>query len=220
MSKVALAEKPSSKQVVQIAAPNLKTVEFQLIGTSPLVQLRFSQKAMNAMMDKMRAGSQAKGKKVREARNFDDDFIQAQHISNEGWIGIPAGSIRAAMISACRLVGFRMTLAKLSVFVEQDGLDKVDGVPLIRIYGGEPEKNIMAVRNQTGVADIRCRPMWKEWELKPRIRFDEDQFSITDISNLLMRVGLQVGLGEGRPDSRESCGLGWGCFKLGDKQEK
>src|SRR5262249_8351311 len=153
----------------------LRTAEFKLIGTSPLVQLRFSQKAMNTMMDKMKAGSQAKGKKVREARDFNDDFLQAQHISTEGWAGIPAGAIRAAMISACRLVGFKMTLAKLSVFVLQDGIDKVDAVPLIRIYGGEPEMNVMAVRNATGVADLRARPMWKEWELRPRIQFDEDQ---------------------------------------------
>jgi len=27
-------------------------------------------------------------------------------------------------------------------------------------------------------------------------------------------VGLQVGIGEGRPDSRDSAGLGWGTFKL------
>ena len=46
MTKVALAEKPSP-QLVQIAAPRLRTAEFKLIGTSPYVQLRFSQKAMN-----------------------------------------------------------------------------------------------------------------------------------------------------------------------------
>jgi uncharacterized membrane protein len=40
------------------------------------VQLRFSEKAMNAMMDKMKGGSQSKSKKVREARDFDDDFIK------------------------------------------------------------------------------------------------------------------------------------------------
>lgn len=206
----------SPQQTVQIAAPRLRTAEFKLIGTSPLVQLRFSQKSMNAMMDKMKSGPQSKGKKVREARDFDDDFIQAQHISVDGWTGIPAGAFRSGMISACRLVGFKMTLAKLSVFVEADGIDKVDGVPLVKITG-KPEKNTMAVRNATGVADIRCRPMWREWSVKLRVRYDEDQFSLTDISNLLSRVGSQVGVGEGRPDSRMSAGLGWGTFTLESK---
>ena len=54
------------KQTVQIAAPKLRTAEFKLIGNSPFVQLRFSQKAMNTMMDKMKGGSQSKGKKVQE----------------------------------------------------------------------------------------------------------------------------------------------------------
>lgn len=210
------AVKETPKQTVQIAAPRLRTAEFKLIGTSPFVQLRFSQKSMNAMMDKMKGGSQSKGKKIREARDFHDDFIQAQHISTDGWTGIPAGAFRSAMISACRLVGFKMTLAKLSVFVESDGIDKVDGVPLVKIIG-KPEPNTMAVRNATGVADIRCRPMWREWSVKLRVKYDEDQFSLTDVSNLLSRVGQQVGLGEGRHDSRMSSGLGWGCFKLGDK---
>ena len=208
-----------SNQTIQIAAPKLRVAEFKLIGAAPYVQMRFSQKAMNTMSEKMKAGSQAKGKKVREARDFNDDFEQAKHISTEGWCGIPAGAFHNGMISACRLVGFKMTLAKLSVFTLADGFDKVDGVPLVRIYG-EPEPCTMAVRNATGVCDLRCRPMWRNWTANLRVQFDEDQFSITDITNLLMRVGQQVGVGEGRPDSRESAGLGWGLFTLEGEQAK
>jgi hypothetical protein len=29
-----------------------------------------------------------------------------------------------------------------------------------------------------------------------------------------MRVGIQVGICEGRPDSKNSAGMGWGTFKL------
>ena len=217
MSKVTKLKTATTKQTVQIAAPSIQTAEFEIVGDAPLVQLRFSEKAMNAMKEKMEAGSTAKGKKVREKRDFDDDFKQSIHVSTEGWYGVPAGAFRAAMISACRLVGFKMTLAKLSVFIEADGLDKVDGIPLVKIYGGEPEPNIMAVRNATGVADLRCRAMWKEWKIKLRIKYDEDQFSLQDVSNLLARVGQQVGIGEGRPDSRMSAGLGWGTFKLAEK---
>lgn len=212
-----IKEKPPEKQQkraeVLISAPNLKTAEFKIIGTSPLCILRFSQKAMASMMAKMEAGPQSKSKKVRESRDFDDDFIQAQHISTDGWSGVAASAFRAAMIRACSLVGFKMTLAKLSVFVIQDGFDKVDGVPLVKI-NGTPEKNVMAVRNQTGVLDLRCRPLWREWSCIVRIQFDADQFSLTDISNLLSRVGSQVGIGEGRHNSRESTGLGFGCFRL------
>lgn len=200
---------------VSISAPRIETATFRLIGTSPLVQARFSAKAKQMMMDKMAAGSTSKGKKVREARDFDQDCLNAMHIGVDGQAGVPAGAFRNAMISACRLVGFKMTLAKLSVFVQADTFDAVDGVPLVHL-NGKWERLDMHTRNATGVVDIRVRPMWREWWIDLRVQFDAEQFTLTDVSNLLMRAGVQVGIGEGRHDSKSSTGLGFGCFRLGE----
>lgn len=207
-----------TKQAVTITAPKIRAVKVRITGVSPYMQARFSQKAMLAMMAKMDGTTKAGTKKAREARDFDDDYHQAMHISTEGWYGIPASSLRAALISACRLVNFTMTRAKLSVFVPADGYDQVDGQPLFRIYG-EPERCDMPVRNATGVFDIRVRPIWREWYAEPTIQFDEDQFSLSDLLNLLRRVGLQIGLGEGRPDSRSSAGMGYGCFTVSEPSD-
>ena len=38
--------------------------------------------------------------------------------------------------------------------------------------------------------------------------------SDADIVNLISRVGMQVGIGEGRPDSKQSAGLGFGLFEI------
>jgi hypothetical protein len=200
-------------EAVTVSAPNIQGIQVRLVGDAPYMQARFSEKAMKAMADKMTQVSKPGSKKAREARDFNEDFEQAKHVSTEGWIGVPASSIRAALISACRLTGFTMTRAKLSIFVPPQGFDKVDGLPLIRIYG-TPEPNMQAVRNATGVFDLRNRPMWKEWYIEPVITYDADQFSLQDVLNLLRRVGLQVGLGEGRPDSRSSAGLGFGTFTV------
>ena len=208
------AKMATVQTAVQIKPANIQQAVFKIKGTAPYVQARFSAKAMQAMKEKMLAGSTAKGKKVREARNFDEDFEQAKHVSEQGWVGIPASSFRQAIISACRLVGFRMTLAKLSVFVAADGFDRVDGIPLIKLQAPEPERTEMAVRNATGVADIRVRPMWREWAADVTVSYDADQFTLQDVTNLMQRVGMQVGIGEGRPDSRDSAGLGWGTFTL------
>ena len=208
-----MAAAKQTQQTVAIKPANIQQAVFRIKGTAPYVQARFSGKAMQAMMSKMAAGSTATKSRAKPARDFDDDYRHAMHVSTEGWCGIPAGAFRQAMISACRLVGFKMTLAKLSVFVHADGFDKIDGIPLIRLEG-EPERIDMAVRNATGVADIRVRPMWREWSAEVRVKYDADQFTLEDVSNLMQRVGLQVGIGEGRPDSRESAGLGWGTFEL------
>jgi len=207
----------SAKQVdVVIKAPKFETAEFNIRGTAPYVQNRFSNKAIEAMKAKQEAGSTGKKGKARDGKDFTACYEGAKHLSTDGWNGIPAGAFRAAMISACRLVGFKMTLAKLSLFIEADGVDAVDGTPLVKILG-EPHRVDHPVRNESGVMDIRPRPMWDAgWASKLVIRWDADQFTIQDVTNLLLRVGRQIGIGEGRPDSRNSAGLGWGLFDLAD----
>jgi hypothetical protein len=71
-----------------------------------------------------------------------------------------------------------------------------------------------SVRLESGVASIAFRPMWREWSAVVRLKWDGDQFSKSDVANLLERSGQQVGIGEGRPDSKKSHGMGWGTYTL------
>lgn len=199
---------------VTITAPNFQHIQLRLVGTGPYMQARFSAKAMQAMKAKHEAGSTAKKGGKKEARDFDADFRNAMHVSTEGWVGVPAAAIRNACIDVCRMTGFKMTHAKMSLFVRAEGNDEVDGCPLVRLQGGDPERVDMATRNATGVADIRVRPMWRKWHVDVTLTFDGDQFTATDVVNLLHRAGMQVGIGEGRPFSKSSNGLGYGTFAV------
>ncbi len=196
---------------VVITPPNFGVLEVLVKGTAPLVIERFSKKA--EIMEKMQQGAQAKSKKVRNARDYEKEAEESKYKHQDGWEGFNAASIRAGMISACRLVGFKMTLAKLSVFVEADGFDYVDGLPIVRIYGNSTVFTAHT-RNATGVVDVRSRPQYRDWASKIRIKFDQTQFSASDVINLISRVGLQVGIGAGRPDSKSSGGCGWGTFEV------
>jgi hypothetical protein len=209
--------KAEVRTAISIRAPSFEVLSLMIVGEAPLVIHKFSAKAKARIMADQIAGSQAKGKKKREPRDYDADFRGAMHLSTEGWAGVPAGAFRNAMISACRTVGYKMTHAKLAAFVLADGYDVEDNIPLVRIIG-EPEKYITYARNDNGSVDIRSRPMWKEWRMLIRIRFDKDMFSAQDVGNLMMRVGMQVGIGEGRPDSTNSAGMGWGLFSVESKE--
>lgn len=203
-----------AKEVVTITPLNFERVELTLVGTAPYMQARFAAKAMQAMMAKHAAGSTAKKGGKKDPRDFDADFRGAMHISEDGWNGVPAAALRNACIDVCRMTGFKMTHAKMSIFIESDGRDAVDGSPLVRLDAGEPERVDMATRNATGVADIRIRPMWRDWKITIRVRYDADQFTQSDVVNLISRAGVQVGLGEGRPYSKSSNGLGYGTFQI------
>lgn len=203
---------------VSIEAPKFDVLNVTIEGTAPFVQHRFYKKA--ELMLGMEEGDAVKKKrsKNRKGRDYKQEYEDAQYKMKGNKNGIPAASFRRAMISACRSVDFKMTQAKQSIFMEADGFDIRDGIPLIGFTKGKPHVHEAAVRNANGRMDIRVRPMWDEgWEVRLRVRYDALIFTATDIANLLQRAGISVGVGEGRPASKDSAGCGWGTFSIKGK---
>lgn len=207
-------KKAMQKENVGIAPPRFEGAVISIRGTAPLVQNKMTRRAFEAMRATQELGQQAKSRRKREPKQFKDLHREAIHVSSDGWYGMPAAAFRAAMIDACRLVGFAMTRAKMSVFIVPDGFDADDGQPLVRLIAGEPKSSEMVVRLANGSTDIAVRPMWLKWGAKVTVRWDGDQFSSSDIANLMMRAGAQIGIGAGRPFSKESVGLGFGTFEV------
>lgn len=205
-----MTKKTTESKAIAIAAPNFRRAQFTLYSTSPYVQNSFGNKGGKIL--EAQTDSQAKSRKARAPRDVDAEYEAAFHRLPDGAQGMPATAFRNAMISACRVAGYVMTKAKLTVFVEADGYDAVDGTPLVK-FSGVPEKHMTHVRIQN-TTSVVVRPMWREWTCTLTVRYDGDQFQEQDVANLLERVGMQVGIGEGRPDSRASCGMGWGLFTL------
>lgn len=197
---------------VVIEPPNLVTAVFKIRGTAPLMMQAFYSRG--EIEQQQREGKKAGRSTAKAAKNFESDAERSIHKSTEGWVGFPASAFRKAMIDACRLGALKMTMAKMSVFVLGDGFDALDGRPLVRIDVAAHEVDISSVRSPTGKMDVRARPMWREWGAAVRVRFDADQFGLQDVTNLLSRVGQQVGIGSGRPFSTNSCGMGLGTFEI------
>lgn len=218
---MAEAKKEETTETLTITAPNIRSAQFVLVGTSPLVINHFGTRKQGEVIEGMTNPDRVKSKKSRPPKDLERDFQDARYIDvTSGWDGLNASGIRNACISACRVAGYQMTKAKLSIFVDADGHDKDHFTPLLRIHGDKPRTFVTNVRNDTGVIDIRARPMWTKWAIRPVIRYDADQFKIGDVANLLHRAGLQVGIGEGRHDSRKSAGIGFGCFRIESTPEE
>ena len=198
-------------KLVVIPAPNIEHVAIPIRGIAPLCISRFSKKA--ELMDKMAEGSTAKNKRVRKARDYAAEVEDAKHVSLDGWEGINASAFRRGAIDACRLCGFQMVMAKMTIFAVEDGYS-AESTPLVRIYGPGAEMFTAPVRNASGGADIRARPIYKKWGCMLNFRYDRDQFEASSVLNLVARVGMQIGVGEGRPFSKESAGIGLGMFQI------
>ena len=142
-----MANPRTQQQEIVVRPPNLQELHLKIVGTAPLVQLRFSEKAKLEMETKQKEGSTgAVSRRKREPKDFEAAFRASYHVSEEGWYGVPAPAFRNAMIDACRLVQLEMTRAKMAIFVLADGLDASEGTPLVRLTAGEPEMRQDAVR--------------------------------------------------------------------------
>jgi hypothetical protein len=208
-----VVQHPSAAHHVLISPPNFQEAVIRIVGTAPYCMNKMSSANREKMMTKQMQGSRSKKGELRQPKDFDKIYQGCQHISKDGWHGMPASAFRSAMVSACRTVGFKMTIAKLTVFVIGDGIDADDGQPLVRLYG-KPVRRDMAVKLANGSTDIISRAFFDEWHADVRLRWDADQFDAADVVNLLARVGVQVGIGAGRPDSKNSTGMGWGTFEI------
>ena len=156
---------------VVISAPNFPEATIRIVGDTPYCSNKMSSANRRAMMDKQMSGERSRKNRKREPKDFDAVYKGSLHVSSDGWYGAPAPGIRAALISACRVAGFAMTRAKLSVFVLADGFDKDDGTPLVRVHG-DPVRRDHPVKLADGSSDIVSRAFFDEWQIDLHLRWD------------------------------------------------
>lgn len=214
---VATTDLAAPKKAV-VTPLNDQTATFTIRGKGgPFVSNNFSQEAMlmwAATMEKPKKAGDPKPPK--KPRDFKAEYLGSMHIAeNGGWQGINAAAFRAGMIRACKPAGIEMIQAKSGIFIEPDGFEKDTQVPLVKITKGKPAMFITYTRNGASSVDLRARARWAEgWEAKVRITYDADQYDFKTILNLLERMGRTIGVGAGRPGSKDSAGQGWGTFTV------
>lgn len=181
-----------SASTIELPPLNIQTVTFKLVGDSPLIVHAWSEKAKKQMLDKQ----MKKATKAKEAKDPEADYKACFYYTESGDYGFPTIGVKAAMVSACRFLGMKMTEAR--------GAFHIDG-EMLRVEG-EPRMREDMVRVGMGTADIRYRPEFPEWSILAPIKFNAGVISAEQIANLLNTAGFGVGLGEWRPEKNGSYG--------------
>jgi hypothetical protein len=174
--------------------------EIPIEGTAPLIQNRFSEKARGMMLDRQQGKATE-----REPKNPEALFEAAMYRLPGERYGHPAVAFKAAIVGGARFFkGSKLTMTgmKVSLFVRGEGPDA-----LVEIESPEPKMREDAVRNATGVADLRYRPSFWPWRAKLQVVFIRSQFNLESLI-ALVDAGGNVGVGEWRPE--------FGTFKVAD----
>ena len=201
------------KKELVIPAINIQTMQLKVVGDSPLIVHKWSEKSKREILDKQMKKAKAKG---HDVRNPVRDFIEslywlegepsehteeafANAISNGARFGFPSVAFKASAVAA----GYRAGALK----------DKVSTNAAVHIDGemveisGVPEMREDMVRVGMGSADLRYRGEFKEWGAVLIIRYNADAISAEQVANLFNLGGFGCGVGEWRVEKGGSNGM-------------
>lgn len=203
----------TSKQqdIVQIDRIGAETIIVPIVGTSPLIMHRFSEKAKREMLDR------TQGKKnPRQAKDPRAEFEAAGYVMGEEdkngsrvkTYGFPAIAFKAATVSAARFYrDVTMTALRQFLFFSGivSGADRVSLIPITtdqEIPESEewPRMREDVVRVGMGAADLRYRPEFWPWQAKLTITYVKSALTQGSVLSLIDAGGLGVGVGEWRPE--------------------
>ena len=180
------------EEVVKLAGLAIDRITLRLVGTSPLIVHKWSEKAKKQMLDKqMQRASQGKA-----AKDPEQDYRESLYVRDDGSYGFPAVAFKAAAVRAGTYCDMKMVFLRGAFHVEGD---------LVKIEG-EPEPREDMVRVGMGTADIRYRPEFPKWATELRITYNSRALSSEQIVNLFEIAGFAVGVGEWRPEKNGQFG--------------
>ena len=183
-----MATKTAELQKIKIERAKIK-----IVGLSPLIMHRWSEKARKDMLDK-----QMKKTVKKEAKSPEEQYEASIYYLDDGRLGFPADAFKKAMIRGAKQLGLVMTDARTSFFIHGEYCTRDDRelVPII----GEVQPREDMVRLNGATSDIRFRGQVVKWEAELNISYNSSITSFDHIVNMLHAAGYGVGIGEWRPE--------------------
>lgn len=196
------------KEEQKLKPINRRRVTVRLVGVSPLIQHKWSEKAMNEMRDKQQLGKKTKTRGLKDPK---EDGEAAMHRTPDGKPGVPAVAIKAAVINAAHVdLGIPKVLVRKALFILPFGRDVILPLEPPAMNGRKKEVKYEIVEDMVrvgqGTADMRYRPYFDEWAVTTTWEIDGDLLQTSDLLTLLDRAGFGVGLMEWRPQKEGEYG--------------
>ena len=195
----------SKNKKVTIPPIDFRTVKITLIGETPLLVHKFSEKSKREMDDKQQGA--AKQKKAPRDPKSEYEASLYKMPGKKLRYGMPASGVKLCAISACRYTdGMKMTQALGSFHVMEDEAG------LIEIKGSKPvmDDRIVRIGNfGSKVAQTRYRGRFDDWKITFDVKYNARAISAEQLVNLYENAGFSVGLCELRPENKGNLGMNW-----------
>lgn len=210
MATVTKAEVGSEISIIEVVKGEM---EFCILGTSPLICNRMSQKVWNELLapkGKKNAAEKASTVKHDPIKEFRDSPYVIEDPKAPSLLAVLPTAFKKAMgTAALDMPGAKKAQIGRLVSVDWD-MQPVFGIP----------KVFMAITRSADInktPDVRTRAILPEWACRLKVTFTKPILREQSIANLLAAAGFQSGVG----DWRQEKGSGsYGSFKLVSADDK
>lgn len=207
-----MATKKTENVAVVIPAIDIQTATIKVVGDSPLIVHKWSEKAKKEILDKQMKKAKTKAHDAKDpVRDFIDSLYWLEGepeekteagfnaaIRNGARFGFPTVAFKASAVAAAYRAGVTKNM------VSMNGAFHIDG-EFVEIHG-VPEMREDMVRVGMGVADIRYRGEFKEWYAVFVVKYNASVLSLEQLVNAFNMGGFACGLGEWRIEKGGSNG--------------
>lgn len=167
-----------------------------ILGVTPLIMHRFSEKAKKQMLDASQGRQTPKQPKDPQAE-YEACFYRLA----DGGYGFPADAFKQATVGAARFYGKAVTMTALKQFVFVRGQLGDDGRQLVPVASeNEPTMREDVVRVGRGGSDLRYRPSFHPWHATLDVTYFTSVLTRESVLSLIDAGGLAIGVGEWRPE--------------------
>lgn len=184
---------------VEIDRIDAETIRVPILGTTPLIVHRFSEKAKRKMLDNMQGR-----KSPKEVKDPDAEYEGAFYRLKDGGYGFPVLAFKAATVGGARFYDKSVTMTSLRQIMFFRGEVGADGHSQARLVG-EPQMREDVVRVGQGT-DLRYRPEFREWATTLDVTYVTSSITRGSVLSLIDAGGMGVGVGEWRPERKGDFG--------------
>lgn len=204
------AETSSEIQVIEVVKGQ---IDFCILGTSPLIMNRMSQKVWHELLapkGKKNAAEKASSLKHDPIKEFRDSPYIIENKAAPSLLGILPTAFKGAMLTAALdMPGTKRTQMGRLLTVDWD-MQPVYGIPKVFM-------SITRSADMNKTPDVRTRAILPEWACRLTVTFNKPILREQSVANLLAAAGMQSGVG----DWRQEKGSGsFGAFKLVSNDDK
>ncbi len=203
--------KSQKDAVIEVTAINMNEVKFNVVGTSPMIMNRFSQKAWQELLFPSQRRSTAtleQSLKHDPIAEFRGALYRNRDVKTPTLIHVPNGAFHGALAKAALDIpgAAKAKIERLTRVVDVN----------INLYG-VPHIFCAMVRNSdmNRTPDVRTRPIFPEWACTVTFTYMQQVLTERTIGALFGGAGQIVGIGDWRGEK----GGPYGAFRLAEDDD-